>query len=98
MKYGAKDNEIAAKIRNSGNDFLMTPEWKAMRRSVIETYGRRCMRCGTTPRDKRKTHVDHIKPRAKFPELKLEFSNMQVLCCRCNKKKGNKVANYRSCK
>jgi 5-methylcytosine-specific restriction endonuclease McrA len=53
------------------------------------------MKCGCTPKDPTKTNVDHIKPRRRYPELALEFSNLQILCNRCNKQKGNKVADYR---
>ena len=35
-------------------------------------------------------HVDHIKPRSKFPELALEFDNLQILCDDCNIGKCNK--------
>ncbi|RYZ77711.1 MAG: hypothetical protein EOP05_00795 [Proteobacteria bacterium] len=35
-------------------------------------------------------HVDHIKPRSKYPHLELEFSNLQVLCRQCNFGKSNK--------
>ncbi len=34
-------------------------------------------------------HVDHIKPRRKYPELALSRSNLQVLCNLCNHGKGN---------
>jgi 5-methylcytosine-specific restriction endonuclease McrA len=33
-------------------------------------------------------HVDHIKPRWKYPELSLSFENLQVLCKDCNLGKG----------
>lgn len=29
-------------------------------------------------------HVDHIKPRSKYPALELVLSNLQVLCEDCN--------------
>lgn len=90
MRYGARDNEIAARLRTAAKSFLTSPEWKALRRSVINTYGRKCMKCGTTPKDPKKTHVDHIKCRKLFPEHALDFDNLQVLCCRCNRIKGNK--------
>ena len=35
-------------------------------------------------------HVDHIKPRSKFPDLELEFDNLQILCKACNLGKSNK--------
>ena len=35
-------------------------------------------------------HVDHIKPRSLYPDLELEFENLQVLCKYCNLEKSNK--------
>jgi 5-methylcytosine-specific restriction endonuclease McrA len=90
MRYGLKDNEIASKLRLASKSFLRSKEWKELRRKVINTYGRRCMKCLTTPKNPKMTHVDHIKPRKTHPELALDFDNLQVLCCRCNKEKGNK--------
>lgn len=89
-KFQQEANEIAKRLRKSGNSLLESLEWKAMRRRVIDTYGRQCMRCKSTPKNPKHTNVDHIKPRKTHPELSLEFSNLQVLCCRCNKLKGNK--------
>jgi 5-methylcytosine-specific restriction endonuclease McrA len=49
------------------------------------------MLCG---RSKRKhgvvIHVDHIKPKSKYPELALEYNNLQLLCEDCNLGKSNK--------
>ena len=99
MKYGAKDNEIAERLRIYGSSFLESKEWKSLRREVVKVYGRRCMKCGTTPKNPRHTHVDHIKNRREFPDLALDFNNLQVLCCRCNKHKGNKHStDYRGLK
>lgn len=63
--------------------FLKTPEWKALRSLVLEFYGCVCMKCGATKR----IQVDHIKPKSRYPELALAFSNLQVLCWLCNKAK-----------
>jgi hypothetical protein len=80
----------------TSREFLNTPEWKALRRQVVKKYGRQCMKCGHTPANPRHTNVDHIKPRKLFPWLALVFENLQVLCGRCNKKKGNIfIADYR---
>jgi 5-methylcytosine-specific restriction endonuclease McrA len=90
MKYGKKDNEVAQRLKAKSKSFLQSPEWKTLRSEVVKTYGRKCMKCGSTPKNPKLTHVDHIKCRKHFPELALNFDNLQVLCCRCNKEKGNK--------
>lgn len=82
------DNEIAGELRLKGSGFLLSPEWRALRARVVAHYGGKCMKCSHIP--KRGVNVDHIKPRKLFPELALEFDNLQVLCSRCNKAKGNK--------
>ena len=46
---------------------------------MIKKYGARCMLCGRTPAYGVKICVDHIKPRALFPELELDENNLQVL-------------------
>jgi len=66
--------------------------WQWLRRQVFDAYGKKCMKCGNCD----ELHVDHIKPKSKFPKLAYRFSNMQVLCKRCNKLKGNRhCADYR---
>lgn len=75
------DNEVASKIRKGKDGFLNSIEWKTLRKKAIEVYG---------------INVDHIKPRKLYPELALNFDNLQILCPRCNKSKGNKyVSDYR---
>jgi hypothetical protein len=95
MKYQVEANEIADRIRSSGRGLLDSLEWKALRRKVVNHYGRKCMKCGTTPKNPKHTQVDHVRPRKTHPELSMCFDNLQVLCCRCNKAKGNKTADYR---
>lgn len=73
--------------------FFGSRAWRFMRGKVLSVYGRRCMKCCTTEGP---IQVDHIKPRHLFPELGLEFSNMQVLCKDCNCKKGFKIIDYRT--
>ena len=68
------------------DDFYNSPEWKALRIKVFQTYPAMCMRCGS----KEKLEVDHIKPRSKYPELELDFDNLQILCRTCNLLKGTK--------
>lgn len=69
--------------------FLEGYEWRRLRMEVLKEQGARCQCCGATPKDGVRMHVDHIKPRRKFPELALEKSNLQVLCEVCNHGKGN---------
>ena len=66
-------------------DFYASREWKQLRYRVLIKYGRKCMCCGSTDGA---MHVDHIKPRSKYPHLALVFGNLQVLCEDCNMGKG----------
>lgn len=50
---------------------------------------RYCVMCGLTPEDKVKLDVDHIIPRSLGGTN--EITNLQVLCHRCNRGKGNSL-------
>ena len=90
-------NEVAKLISTASDGFLWSPEWRSLRAQTLKRYGHRCMCCGYEPKDLRRINVDHIKPRKLFPELALDPENLQVLCARCNKAKGNKhTTDYRS--
>jgi 5-methylcytosine-specific restriction endonuclease McrA len=65
--------------------FCKTKEWQVLRYKAIKRYGRKCMACGIQATE---IHVDHIKPRSKFPKLSYELSNLQILCRDCNLGKG----------
>ena len=67
--------------------FYGTDAWRTLRYQILKKHGYRCMACGVS---KGTMHVDHIKPRSKFPELSLEESNLQVLCEPCNMGKGTR--------
>ena len=71
------------------SEFLNSYAWRKLRMQVLEKYGARCQCCGRTRADGIVIHVDHIKPRRKYPELALDFNNLQVLCEVCNHGKGN---------
>lgn len=89
-------NEIASEIKTGSDGFLRSTSWKELRAKALELYGAKCMCCGYTSNNTKKIHVDHIKPRKYFPELALDFDNLQVLCAICNKEKGNKhTTDYR---
>jgi 5-methylcytosine-specific restriction endonuclease McrA len=69
-----------------GDVFYNSKQWQKMRIKVLAVYGRKCMKCD---RVDGAMHIDHIKPRSKFPELSLTFDNLQVLCPDCNIEKWN---------
>jgi len=59
----------------------------SLRYKVIKKSNFRCDLCGATKYD-RPLDVDHIIPRSR--KGKTEESNLQVLCSKCNRSKGNK--------
>jgi hypothetical protein len=90
--YLDTDNDIIGRDESSGNFYRSMP-WVVLRSRILAKYGRVCMKCGATS----DITVDHIKPRSLYPELELEFDNMQVLCRCCNSAKNNKdTTDYRT--
>lgn len=73
--------------RARGERFLRTLEWRRLRYAVLRKFGHACMSCGARAPEVQ-IHVDHIKPRSRFPELALDINNLQVLCEVCNLGKG----------
>lgn len=73
----------------ASKDFLHTFEWRTLRYQAIKKYGAKCMCCGASPATGATLNVDHIKPRARFPQLALDIENLQVLCHECNHGKSN---------
>ena len=69
--------------------FYESREWRSLRLDVLLEQGRKCCVCGRSPKDGIVLHVDHIKPRSKYPELELIKDNLQVLCEDCNLGKSN---------
>lgn len=76
--------------REPSADFYASDAWRVARFSALRENDGCCELCG---RSKRKhgvvLHVDHIRPRSKFPALALDKSNLQILCEDCNMGKGN---------
>jgi ATP adenylyltransferase len=58
-----------------------------LRNRVLAEAKGRCALCGAT-RDETPLDVDHIIPRSKGG--KTEYANLQALCAKCNRSKGNK--------
>jgi len=78
--------------RSAYDGFYESREWKELRYRVLERHGTNCQCCGAGRKTGAVVHVDHIKPRSKYPELALEFDNLQVLCEACNIGKSNKFS------
>lgn len=70
-------------------DFYQSKQWASVRYAALIRADGRCKCCGASSADGARLHVDHIKPRSKFPELALSLDNMQVLCDLCNVAKSN---------
>ena len=66
----------------------MSPEWKAVRRVVIERDRGVCRLCGEmtqqTHRVRDRASVDHIIPLRVAPELALELGNLRLTHHSCN--------------
>lgn len=64
--------------------FYDSDAWKRLRYQALKIHGATCQCCGASRADGVQIHVDHIKPRSKYPELELTLSNLQILCEPCN--------------
>ena len=65
------------------------------KKESIDKLGFQCQSCGATAKDAQ-LHIDHIAPTSLFPELSKHENNLQILCKRCNVRKGNKfIRDYR---
>lgn len=68
--------------------FYRSDEWLRVRYLALKNTDGRCCCCGISAKDGAILHVDHIKPRSRYPELELDLDNMQILCQFCNTGKG----------
>jgi 5-methylcytosine-specific restriction endonuclease McrA len=85
IEQGLRKLSIHQKKR-FGDSFYSSPEWLRVRYLAIIRHGKLCGACGAVGGI---MHVDHIKPRSKYPELALDINNLQVLCEPCNLGKSN---------
>lgn len=68
--------------------FYRSWDWRTLRMEVLKEFGPECMCCGARAGNGVVIHVDHIKPLHTHWQLRLERSNLQVLCDACNQGKG----------
>lgn len=69
--------------------FYLSDQWIKLRYRVLTKRGNHCECCGQSWSIGNPLHVDHIKPRSKYPSLSLDESNLQILCRECNIAKSN---------
>ncbi len=69
--------------------FRQSSEYKTWRKAVFTRDNFKCVECGAhnfTGGKRITFHVDHIKPYALHPELRLDINNGRTLCLDCHKK------------
>jgi hypothetical protein len=88
-RYAFGENIKMPHIRQSSENFYRSREWRQVRYEALIKCGRACMCCGAKPKDGIILHVDHVKPRSKYPQLELDINNLQILCEDCNLGKSN---------
>lgn len=69
--------------------FKQSATYKTWRKAVIERDNYTCQVCGAHNHTGGKRiihHVDHIKPYALYPELRVSIENGRTLCIDCHKK------------
>lgn len=76
----------AERLRPKRSDRGYDYKWAKLSKQLREQHPF-CKECGTT----KDLTVDHIIPLVDLhPELRYEISNLQVLCRRCNSRKGDR--------
>jgi 5-methylcytosine-specific restriction endonuclease McrA len=81
------NNQIAIVFKAQSSNFINSKEWRELRQKALKQYGANCVFCGSD----KNINIDHILPRKFYPELALDIKNLQPLCAKCNKRKGNSV-------
>lgn len=75
--------------RLSSEKFYSSKKWRELRYIALSNSDGKCNLCGATAHDGVTLHVDHIKPRSKYPDLEHDLDNLQVICSDCNLGKSN---------
>jgi 5-methylcytosine-specific restriction endonuclease McrA len=66
--------------KSERDKFYASKAWKSVRYKILVRDGAKCAACGRTPADGVKLACDHIKPLALYWDLRLDPSNLQILC------------------
>ena len=59
--------------------YYTTEEWADTRKKIFDRDGKICHMCGGPA-----THIDHLLPKSKYPELALNLDNLKPACKDCN--------------
>lgn len=79
----------AARESEDGEPFYRSRRWQKLRYEAFLRYGRACALCRRSPEIHNVIlHVDHIKPRSRYPQHQWDIKNLQILCEDCNMGKG----------
>nr|WP_161621209.1 HNH endonuclease signature motif containing protein [Bacillus subtilis] len=72
-------------FQSKNKPFYRSDDWQSMRQYVFERDGAKCRECGQFVFGKN-AHVHHVIAIAEDPTLKLEESNLILLCPKCHAK------------
>jgi 5-methylcytosine-specific restriction endonuclease McrA len=94
IKEKIREPKSAPAPKAAKDAFYASWEWRTLRMQVLKEHGPACQCCGARPGQfdsggaPVKIVVDHIKPLSRYWHLRLEKTNLQVLCDECNQGKG----------
>ena len=78
-----ENSKLTIKHKNNCSKRIKSSkEYKEFRKKVLERDNYRCVKCGETEN----LQVHHIKPRKDYPDLVMNFDNVQTLCLLCHSK------------
>jgi len=75
-------------VKKQNEYFYKSTQWLTVRYEALLKANGCCECCGARAKKTTPLHVDHIKPRSRYPELQYNLDNLQVLCKQCNFGKG----------
>jgi len=90
IKHEDRPVSQSAPSQKAIDDFYESWEWKRLRYDFIKSKQRKCMCCNTSAEDGVKIVVDHRWPIRHHWQLRLDGSNLQLLCDDCNRGKGSR--------
>ena len=67
------------KKKSNRKVYYSAKEWQSARKQVFDRDGHSCYVCGNLA-----THIDHLLPKSKYPELALNLDNLKPICYDCN--------------